>query len=550
MGIQALRKQRSWLADQSGLSETDEVIEAWRAKSLKKLREFNDEMAQELEAANTNPLLRKLIRNDLFILLSMGCHRYDMLNNWCIARCDEVQENQNGFVDLWPREHYKSTIITFGLTLMEILRTHGDDVESSPATIGIFSYTRPIAKAFLRQIKLELERNQLFQLLFPDIFYLNPTAQSPKWSEDEGIIVKRLTNPKESTVEAWGLIDGQPTSKHFSVCVYDDIVTHDKVRTEYSRERVIAAWENSLSLGQSGGHVRYIGTRKHLTDVYSEIMARNAGTKRLYTPWEDKEKTKGVLFTPEELNSRRRKMGEITWAAEYENDPMAASSFTLDYESVQRHNLTSYENLNLYLIGDPSSGRTKKSDYTALTVIGIDRNTNIILIDGIRDRLNLSQRADAFFMFHDRYPKIIKYFYEETGLCSDLEYFKERMTAIQDLFYQKIVPLKPSVSKQARILKLEPFLTELRIFVPDKLPKMSVHGISYDLVHALLYEEMKPFPFPRHDDLLDDLAYAVENIQNGQMIAPKGSDDLKSFYEKRAIDISIMDTRQVYGCGS
>jgi len=33
----------------------------------------------------------------------------------------------------------------------------------------------------------------------------NPQKESPKWSEDDGLIVKRKGNPRESTREAWGL---------------------------------------------------------------------------------------------------------------------------------------------------------------------------------------------------------------------------------------------------------------------------------------------------------------------------------------------------------
>ena len=32
------------------------------------------------------------------------------------------------------------------------------------------------------------------------------------WSLDGGLVVKRKSNPKEATVEAWGLVDSQPTS--------------------------------------------------------------------------------------------------------------------------------------------------------------------------------------------------------------------------------------------------------------------------------------------------------------------------------------------------
>jgi hypothetical protein len=50
--------------------------------------------------------------------------------------------------------------------------------------------------------------------LFPDVLWADPQKQSAKWAEDDGIIVKRKTNPSAATVEAWGLVDGQPTGKH------------------------------------------------------------------------------------------------------------------------------------------------------------------------------------------------------------------------------------------------------------------------------------------------------------------------------------------------
>jgi hypothetical protein len=141
--------------------------------------------------------LRRLCRTDLFFPLVYGLGRRDADNDWCFARCREVQAEPNGYLDLWARDHYKSSIITFALTIQDVL----NDPE---VTIGIFSHTRPNAKAFLRQIKQERERNELLKELFPDILWAGPQKDSSKWSEDDGIIVKRKTNPKESTIEAWG----------------------------------------------------------------------------------------------------------------------------------------------------------------------------------------------------------------------------------------------------------------------------------------------------------------------------------------------------------
>lgn len=189
-----------------------------------------------------------------------------MNHDWVYARCREVEKNRDGYLDLWSREHFKSSSITFGLTVQDILR----DPE---ITCVIFSHTRPIAKAFLSQIKSEFEMNTYLKKLFPDVLYAEPHKESPRWSLDDGIIVKRCSNPKEATVEAWGIVDGQPISKHYKLMVYDDVVTRDSVSTPEQIKKTTESWSLSLNLS-SGDNCkkRYIGTRYHCLSGDSRIL--------------------------------------------------------------------------------------------------------------------------------------------------------------------------------------------------------------------------------------------------------------------------------------
>ena len=197
--------------------------------------------------------MRILCRTDLYFLLWYVCGRRDMERQWLLDRCKEVQENPDGYIDLWARNHYKSTVITFAKTIQDILI-------NPEITIGIFAHTRPIAKGFLRQIKREFETNVILKELFPDVLY-EELKDAPTWSEDTGIVVKRQGNPKEATIEAWGLVDGQPTSKHFRLRIYDDVVTRESVTTAEQVHKTTEAWELSDNLGMEGGVVRVIGTR-------------------------------------------------------------------------------------------------------------------------------------------------------------------------------------------------------------------------------------------------------------------------------------------------
>ena len=151
------------------------------------------------------PLQAALGKADRYYLLVSILGRTDALHPWLYERCREVEAAPDGYLDLWSRGHYKSTVISFAGSIQEILK----DPE---ITIGIAAHTRPIATAFLAQIKRELEVNSRLKLLYPDILWADPKKEAAQWSEQGGITVKRKSNPKESTIEAWGVVEGQPTA--------------------------------------------------------------------------------------------------------------------------------------------------------------------------------------------------------------------------------------------------------------------------------------------------------------------------------------------------
>lgn len=252
----------------------------------------------------------ELGQTDLFFLLVYILGREDIDRDWLYERCREVQASPDGHLDLWAREHYKSTIITFGKTLQDVL------IDPN-VTIGIFSHTRPIAKDFLKQIKRECEDNEKLKALYPDIFWENPN-EAASWSE-ERLIFKRTTNPKEATIEAWGLVDGMPTSKHFQILVYDDVVTEESVYTPEQIQKTTKAFELSDNLGTVGGRRRMIGTRYHAKDTYATLMERDAFVPRLYPATKDgadpfkNPDAEPVLLPPEELLRKRRVQGPYTF---------------------------------------------------------------------------------------------------------------------------------------------------------------------------------------------------------------------------------------------
>lgn len=469
-------------------------------------------------------------RHDRFYLLTRLLHRRDAVHEWLYARCREVEANPDGYLDLWAREHYKSTIITFGGIIQEVLK----DPE---ITVVIFSHTKPVARKFLLQIKQELETNDELKGVYPDVLWPDPRKDSPTWSEEKGVVVKRKSNPKEATVEGHGLVDGQPTGGHWRLRVYDDTVTLESVSTPDQVKKTTAAWELSDNLGARGedgelGRAWHVGTRYSFADSYQAIMDRGALKVRIY-PATDNGLPDGrpVLLTPEAWAAKKLAQGPATIACQMLQNPAAGNEAMFKKEWLSFIDIRP-ATLNVYIMVDPAHSKKRDSDNTAMAVVGIDAGGNKYLLDGLRHKMNLRERWEAMRGLRRVWlaqpgVQLVKVGYERYGMQADLEYFEEQMQREKDAF--DIVELnwvrEGLQSKDDRVQRLVPDFAarrfylaavtqgetanqrrireqgqSFRIFQP--VSKRDHEGNLYRL-NAGFLEEYLTYPFSAKKDLLD-----------------------------------------------
>lgn len=437
-------------------------------------------------------VMRRLALGDLFFLLVYACGKHYVDNDWGYQRCRDIQRAPFGHLDLWAREHLKSTIITFGLVLQCILA----DPET---TAGIFSFTRPIAKQFLRQIMRELESNELLQKLFPDRLWESPRSQAPKWSENDGIILRREGNPKESTVEAWGLVDGQPTSKHFMLMVYDDTVSRESVTNAEQIAKTTRAWEDSLNLSARGGEAIYVGTFWHHADTYHTMIERGIPVRKYPGTADGTEEGEPVYLSAEEIAEKRRMMGRYVFSCQILLNPQPESMHSFRPEWRRSWPARMYANLNLYILVDPAHSKKKGSDYSVFTVVGLGSDRNYYVVTWVRGRLNLTERTNTLIALHQEY-RPVGVGYERYGLQSDIEHIQFVQEQVNYRF--SITELGGALSKPDRVERMIPDFEAGRWYLPESCIRAGEEGAQVDL-RKEYDREYEDWPFPLHDDMLD-----------------------------------------------
>ena len=170
-----------------------------------------------------------------------------------------------------------------------------------------------------------------------------------------------------------------------------------------------------------------------------------------------------------------------------------------------------YKGMNIYITVDPANSKKEGSDYTIFTVWGIGPDRNFYVIEWIRDKLDVYERALELFRLVQKY-KPRKCGYEHYGMQADITVIEKLQ---EDNNYRfPIVALGGKVKKEDRIKSgLLPLLQEGRLFVPDHCTYTDRKGKTWDLTKEYMREkDVFPFAdgFEVHDDMLDCMARIAE----------------------------------------
>jgi len=479
-------------------------------------------------------------------------------------RCEEVQREPDGYLDIWARDHYKSTIITYGMTIQEILK-------NPEVTICIYSYNISTAQKMLVQIRTALQHPILVGC-FPEILFENTNVQT--WKDDEGGVhqmewssdgftVKRKGNPKEHTLECSGLVTGQKTGGHYNLLIYDDTVTPESVATKTQIDKTTSQFEMSLNTGSTANlRIRMIGTRYHLHDTYEKVIRNGTVKLRLYSCLDEEGHSR--LYSEPVLRWKLSRMHGSVVATQMYCDPQAIGSFNflLDWipPRIPRDEINR-EMYNWYIICDPAWKISADADNTVFAVIGVTGrgpDRHFLVADLMVDKISLEDKTKRLFELVSEYTNSRRkpiVFYERVSMQSDIDHFQTEMNKNGNMFTIIEASGKPKINygmassssnmkfKDLRISVLQPaFKAGLFRFVDhsyvgfakgkviDNVQVRNWRGDEEDTIESFFEDEYTKYPNSEHDDVLDTLSRCVDLDVGIQMVGP----DMTVPVEKKA----------------
>lgn len=341
-------------------------------------------------------------------------------------------------------------------------------------------------------------------------------------------------------------VGGSITGRRADLAIIDDPVkSREDADSPTIRQKQWDWWRDDLTTRlKPGAAVVLIMTRWHEDDLGGRVIEdmKTSGQRvvLLSLPMEAMEndplgREVGQPLWPEWFTSQMvetAKRDPRTWSALYQQQPRPIGGGEFKKEWI-----LSWTNpptvSNKIIIVDPASGKHKdRGDFTSMWVVGCGPDGNDYVLDGVRDRLNLSERTEKLFELVRKYkPTAVGY--EQYGLQADIEHIKIEQERQQYRF--RVVELGGSIKKVDRIRRLIPSFQQGKTWLPRSLIRVMSDGSQREVMQDFL-DEYLSFPVGAHDDALDCLARKEEAEMRKFLTAPQVSARVASIRQFRPSD--------------
>jgi phage terminase large subunit-like protein len=434
---------------------------------------------------------------------------------------------------LLPRDHMKSALIAYRVAW---------ELTKNPTLRFLYiSSTSNLATKQLKFIK-DILTNDVYTAHWPNMV-IREESKREKWTERE-ISVDHPKRREESIRDPSIFTAGLTTNivgLHSDVNVLDDVVVGNNAYTQETRDKVLDQYGALSAIGGATGRVWVVGTRYHPEDLYGELLSREIkqfdsmgnsirsenlydhkewpvenvgdGTGEFIWPRSQRSDGQWFGFNAEILAVKKSEYKNQTYfRAQYYNDPhdVDSSPIKRDYFQYYDPKWITKQNykwayqrqpLNVFASVDFAFSTGKKSDYTAIVVIGVDGQNNYYVLE--IDRFKTDQPSEYFkhiLKLHEKwgFRKIrAEVNVAQAVLVNDFKENYIRKYGLS-LSVDEYRPTRSMGMKEERILAvLEPRYQNRQIW-------HYVGGHCQTLEEELIYRNSA------HDDIKDALASAID----------------------------------------
>jgi len=453
------------------------------------------------------------------------CHE-DVCNWWT------REDSKSHQLLLFPRDHGKSRLIAY--------RVAWELTKNPTLRILYISATANLAEKQLGFIKGILT-SEIYRRYWPDHVHADEGKRT-RWTNSEIMLdhpLRRKENVRDPSVFTGGLTTSL-TGLHCDIAVLDDVVVYENAYTGEGRNKVKSQYSLLSSIEGADAKEWVVGTRYHPADLYNDLLqmvedqyddkGEKVGEDNIYEifekPVEDNGDGTGEFLWPRsqrkdgkwfgfDMKILAKKRGQYLdkgqFRAQYYNDPSDPDNVPVspdkfqyyDRKHIREDNGYTYyrdRRLNVFAAVDFAFSLSKRADYTAIVVVGIDAENNIYVLDIDRFRTDrISEYFDHILHLSNKWSfrklraettvaqmaivRQLKELIKQHGLAVSIDEFR---------------PNKSQGNKQERISSvLEPRYDNMSIW-------------HYRGGNSQVLEEELSSRNPAHDDVIDALASVVD----------------------------------------
>lgn len=531
------------------VEEYDELFKYILAQKDKKSISHWQELMRQYGSGSIYFLLNYIMSDRLKVHneTRQPLHKHEVYLQYCNRTQFQI-DNLISSGDFSSRSYGKTRIRTHA-TSLQLMTVYPE------AAQAIVSVEKQLAERQYGAIMEELEVNDMFRILWDDIFFFDPreaakVGDGSVFSKKDGIRVKRKITRMNNTLECHAFVGTAPTGSRFDFAFYEDIESEKMVS---SKEAVNKLMESVASFGPL---ITPVAVPRTMIVLNNTLYSPNGYAKQQFDRLSEKGRQYCFMYPAESGTLVNEKFvpdieGDCP-AGGVANYPFTEANLWAAFEAV---NGSRVKYFNQYL-GDLSGGEdtTMKREWIVFSpqshielakgtvaYVGIDASHGLHdpmgifvwgaapdkrfrWIDGSRKKLDPASPAfhDEVFnvvMRNDNRTKRVAHILVEqlpNQVWADLiaQGLRERGCHVPVIACKGKIGDKSGQFKKSKMEKIwqrwSPRLQEGKIVMPLPksmggygIPAVDEKGNPFCLVDYFLKFEYDSFPQPRHDDMLD-----------------------------------------------